>query len=281
MTIPLRHINTRFAVLCCTLLMVPAILPGQHSEQRQQTDRSTADVHTGYALESTNQVPLVVGYTAVTLALFASDQQSYDLLNKWQGSNAVVRNISSSITEVGNGLTSLALFGGLYGYSQFVHDERAHRTATIGLESFVLSGVTVQLLKHVFSRERPTIASVNRGAFHGLFAHFRESHESHGSNAHFDAFPSGHTASVFAAATVISDSYHSTALTIGVYSSAVSVGISRVTEQTHWASDVFVGALIGYYSAKFVERWNENERDNISLPRVSISPAGIRLTIVF
>lgn len=276
-----QRLSTKFVVLCLTLATMPAILLGQRSEQRQQTEGRTGDVSTGYALESRNRLPLIVGYTAVTLALFASDQQTYDLLNKWQGRNPVVQNISSSITEIGNGITSLALFGGLYGYSQFVRDERANRTAILGVESFVLSGVTVQLLKHVFSRERPNVASVNRGDFHGLFAHFREAHESHGSIAHFDAFPSGHTASVFAAATIISDSYHSTALTIGAYSIAMGVGISRITEQTHWVSDVFVGALIGYYSAKLVERWNENERENISLPRVSISPVGIRLTIIF
>jgi len=38
------------------------------------------------------------------------------------------------------------------------------------------------------------------------------------------------------------------------YTAATAVGMSRLTEHEHWASDVFVGALLGYLSGKQVVR---------------------------
>ena len=88
------------------------------------------------------------------------------------------------------------------------------------------------------------------------FSYFSETRGDHKGWTHFDAFPSGHTATAFAAATILSDIYQTAAVTYGSYALATAVGISRITEDTHWASDVFVGALLGYYSAKLVEMLN-------------------------
>jgi hypothetical protein len=69
----------------------------------------------------------------------------------------------------------------------------------------------------------------------------------------YDAFPSGHTATAFSIATVFATQYSDIkAVPILCYSAATAVGISRLTEHEHWASDVFVGALIGYLSGKQV-----------------------------
>jgi len=67
-----------------------------------------------------------------------------------------------------------------------------------------------------------------------------------------DGWPSGHTASAFSAAAVLSEIYKdNTLLKVGVYSyaalTAFSVGISA-----HWVSDVVAGALIGYAVGKAV-----------------------------
>jgi membrane-associated phospholipid phosphatase len=69
----------------------------------------------------------------------------------------------------------------------------------------------------------------------------------------FDAFPSGHTATAFSIAAVFASQYNETKVVpILFYSGATLVGISRLTEHEHWASDVFVGALLGYLSGKQV-----------------------------
>ncbi len=278
MTIIFHRVNIGFVVLCIALTTMRNVVVSQEKEARQQDEGRNGELSPGSALRLDNRIPLLLEYTTVTITLFAYDQTTYDFINKWRERNPVVRSVSSSITEIGNGVTSIAIFGALFGYSELASDETANHAAVIGIESFALSGATVQLVKHLFSRERPNVATVERGEFHGLFAHFREWNKG---ISHFDAFPSGHSATVFAAATALTDSYKTPAVTIGAYSLAVAVGISRITEKTHWASDVFVGALIGYYSAKLVERWNRYEGGVTLAPEVGVRGSGIHLTINF
>ena len=63
----------------------------------------------------------------------------------------------------------------------------------------------------------------------------------------YDAFPSGHTSMAFSIATVYAKMYDDyLAVPVIAYSAASLVGLSRLTEHAHWASDVFVGAVLGY-----------------------------------
>ncbi len=70
------------------------------------------------------------------------------------------------------------------------------------------------------------------------------------------SFPSGHTAQAFAGATLFCDEFaqHNTLLTATVYSGAAAVGVLRILNNRHWASDVIAGAGFGMLSAK-VSEW--------------------------
>jgi membrane-associated phospholipid phosphatase len=70
------------------------------------------------------------------------------------------------------------------------------------------------------------------------------------------SFPSGHTAQAFAGATIFCDEFaqHNTLLAISAYASASAVGVLRVLNNRHWASDVIAGAGFGILSAK-VSEW--------------------------
>jgi membrane-associated phospholipid phosphatase len=67
------------------------------------------------------------------------------------------------------------------------------------------------------------------------------------------SFPSGHTTVAFAAATVFAMEYKDRPLVPFIaYSAATLIGLSRITENKHWATDVFVGAGLGFLTGRQV-----------------------------
>lgn len=69
------------------------------------------------------------------------------------------------------------------------------------------------------------------------------------------SFPSGHTTAAFAAATVFASEYKDDPLIpVIAYSAAGLIGISRVTENAHWATDVLAGFALGYTTGRLVVR---------------------------
>lgn len=72
-----------------------------------------------------------------------------------------------------------------------------------------------------------------------------------GSNNH--SFPSGHTATAFMTATMLSKEYGhlSPWVSVGGYTVATATGLMRMFNNKHWLSDVMVGAGIGIISTEF------------------------------
>lgn len=72
-----------------------------------------------------------------------------------------------------------------------------------------------------------------------------------GSDNH--SFPSGHTATAFMMATMLSKEYGhlSPWISVGGYSVATATGLMRVANNKHWISDVMVGAGVGILSTEF------------------------------
>lgn len=74
------------------------------------------------------------------------------------------------------------------------------------------------------------------------------------------SFPSGHTAQAFAAATFMAKEYGHKSFwySIGAYTIATGVGVMRVLNNRHWASDVLAGAGIGILSANLSYLFHKN-----------------------
>ncbi len=67
------------------------------------------------------------------------------------------------------------------------------------------------------------------------------------------SFPSGHAATSFAFASVIAHRYHHNLwVKWGVYGLATGVSLARIGGKKHFASDVLVGATIGYVSGTYL-----------------------------
>lgn len=222
----------------------------------------------------------VLGAMAVTFVLIRTDQQTYDFMYSWKEGNSAFKTLSPIVTEIGHGSFSLGAFGGFLAYGFLADNDRAIKTGEIGLESFLLTGITVQFIKRMTGRERPSTSTSQGGTWHGPMA-FLGGAERRQGQARFDAFPSGHTASAFALATVLSDMYPEPWVSYLSYSIATSVAVTRISESTHWASDCFLGAIIGYGCTKLVERWNDDSEQLSLKPFADQVGYGVQLQLKF
>ena len=147
----------------------------------------------------------------------------------------------------------------------------AKREKALGLmaiESIALAQGISFSLKWITGRDRPNKTD-NRYEFNG---------PGNGTN---QAFPSGHATVAFALATTISEVYGETSPWVPwvTYPIAVGTALARVDKNKHWASDVFVGGLVGYFVAKTVVKYNPFlEKHDMSLrPLESVDGPGMAL----
>ncbi len=217
---------------------------------------------------------------AITAVLIRTDQQTFNIIHGWRTANDPIEDVSPVITNLGDGRASVAIFGGFLAYSYLGNDKTAFQAGKIGLESFLVSGIVTQILKHTFGRERPSAATQSGGRWNGAFLFLNQGSSKRGAYAQYDAFPSGHTATIFAAATTLSEIYYDSPwVSYASYTVASGVAVSRVMEQTHWLSDCFVGGLIGYFSTQLVLRFNHSNNPIVLLPSYDGRQAGLALNV--
>lgn len=94
------------------------------------------------------------------------------------------------------------------------------------------------------------------------------------------SFPSGHTTAAFATATSLSYAYGWKAAAV-VYPLAVFVGLSRLADDAHWASDVVGGAFLGFWAARAsfysTKQIEEDKQKYVLLPVVDPDQLGVSL----
>jgi membrane-associated phospholipid phosphatase len=129
----------------------------------------------------------------------------------------------------------------------FRHDSYAEKTALLAGEAYANSAIVDIVMKAATRRLRPSDIPPS-GNFSDTF--FQSHVSPSGINT---SFPSGHAAAAFAVATVFSRRYRQHRWVPWVaYGAASLISFSRVTNQSHFPSDVFLGAALGYTMTKFV-----------------------------
>jgi membrane-associated phospholipid phosphatase len=120
------------------------------------------------------------------------------------------------------------------------------------LQSFVYAEVASAGLKVLTCRLRPSEVNsqqptVNSQTWLGPFKSFKST-----------SFPSGHAMRSFALATTVAGFYPDKKW-VGIvsYSLATMTSLGRVVSKEHWASDVIVGAALGYFIGRGVVKFNE------------------------
>ena len=114
------------------------------------------------------------------------------------------------------------------------------------IEALAVNAVLTLSLKVGFGRARP-----GEGDEGGGFSPFSWGSENW-------SFPSGHTSTAFAWATVLSNELRDRAPFVPyvVYPLAAWAGASRMIDGRHWLTDVTAGALVGVFSAHVIDRWH-------------------------
>lgn len=143
----------------------------------------------------------------------------------------------------------------MYVFGSITDNYRTKKTALLAAESFVISALYTRILKVTIRRRRPLSNSKK-------------------------SFPSGHTSSVFAVATVLAHEYKGTPWVPTIlYTASVLTSLSRINDMEHWSSDVFVGFLIGFYTGRTVYKQHNNAKEgNLSfLPLFLPDGFGMRI----
>jgi hypothetical protein len=125
------------------------------------------------------------------------------------------------------------------------HDSYQVGTALLAGEAYADSAVVDLAIKAITRRKRPSDvapgAPFNDTFFSGGKSPFKGS-----------SFPSGHAAGAFAVATVVATRYHRHRwVPWAVYGFATAVSFSRITSRSHFPSDVFLGAALGYSITRY------------------------------
>jgi hypothetical protein len=170
----------------------------------------------------------IVSFTA---GLTLVDQPVADFFQSRQDKN--LDYASANIFEHFGAEHSVWVMSGIYTYGWLAQNNRSKSTALLALESFVLASLVTRVPKLLAGRQRPdNWQGYGPYQFEGPFRGV--------------SFPSGHTTASFAVASVIATQYRDHKwIPITAYSVAALAGLSRIYDNRHWVSDVFMGAVIG------------------------------------
>jgi membrane-associated phospholipid phosphatase len=178
---------------------------------------------------------------------------------------------TSKIGEVlGNPVYSVPSLGIYYLYANANYDSKARRTSLLALESVAISGALTMTLKLATQRPRP---------FTGEASTVWDGPGIRNLNS---AFPSAHTQTAFSLASVIVEEYSNIRYLAPIaYGLASFVGISRVYDDKHWGSDVFLGAALGYFVGKSVVKYHSNQGDAALTFIPSVRQNGFELSVKY
>ncbi len=191
-------------------------------------------------------------FALITGALAFADEPIQKFALDLRTHNKGMLDISRTITNFGGPYEGYTL-GALGAYGFLFHNKKMQTTTLLALQSYITGAAVESVLKFATGRQRPFAVDANsvdaEPSFKGPFKTIRDAN----GNKLNSSFPSGHTTVAFAAATVYALEYKNKPwVPVLCYTSASLIGLSRITENKHWATDVLVGAALGYLTGRQV-----------------------------
>lgn len=271
----------RFGLLFLAIA-VPAIVPHQRMYAQQDSsgycdasvvwgDAKTAwhngvDVFTApfhFTQPQWMETGIILGGTVAISALDRSDR-----LVALRNQSQRAENIFTVGRNYGVATYGIAFSGGVYAGGLLFRSGDLRETGLNLLESIAFSGIITSVVKSVVGRSRPF---VEEGPFRFHAMQFKDETTS---------FPSGHPTVAFAISSVLSKKIKNTWASIGLYALATLTAVSRVYDDEHWTSDVFLGAAIGNTIGIAVTGLHQREDGSASF-RLTPSLNGLRAELIF
>ena len=180
-------------------------------------------------------------------ALIPMDEVLNIPFENWQTEEAIAFGEAGDV--VGGLPFQLGISGAALGVGLVTKNKNWQNFALDNLQAQLFTGGITFLVKELTHRARPETGEDNY-AWYGPF---------HGQGN--ESFFSAHTAFSFSTATMIF-LHTGKKWWVGLlgYSVASAVGISRMQQQKHWASDVVAGALVGMATSQFIFSQQQKRR---------------------
>lgn len=228
-----------------------------------------AEVITGPARWDGGDFLTLAAVSGSGLLLMAFDQDVQDWAQARRDPDS--DRISSFLSHFGDGAVLLGLSAAIYGVGEIGHDDGLRKTALLGLESLTAASLLVWAVKVVAGRARPYTGE-SSSSFHPFAM-----------QSSLWSFPSGHAAAAFSVATTIALRSANAFVDVVAYGLAGLAGLSRVHENSHWASDILIGSALGFFVAKKISDLNRpGGRRTVGL-QLLCSPGrrGVTLNVAF
>ena len=159
----------------------------------------------------------------------------------------IPQNLNSAFYFIGEGWPSILVAGSFFGYGVITNDYRARQTSSQLAEMFFTLAITTQVLKRITGRQSPMKATKSGGEWHP----FTNLGTYQADVANYDAFPSGHLATIMATVTILAGNYPSNKYIKPVgYSLMGLLGYAMMNNSVHWAGDYPIAIAIGYTCGK-------------------------------
>jgi membrane-associated phospholipid phosphatase len=169
-----------------------------------------------------------------------------------------LKDVSKFADKFGNGEVHFSICLVVVTVSHFNEKYKIAKLFSISLISSVLAGILGNILKIIFTRERPF---VDLNPFH-VFAFSETFFKGNIFNYQYMSLPSGHTITVFALLAPLFLFVKNKYLKGLILIPGLIVAFGRVYDNVHWPSDVLLGALVGFFIGKIIYTIN---REKLSL----------------
>ncbi len=230
------------------------------ADGRTVTPRDTANAPAHKTLFDYRDAVLAAGFVGLTFVMFPFDKQiAEQLQNPTTQENRFFRRSATGVEYIASP-GAYYIGAGLYAIGKAGRFKNVADLGWHGTESVLIASAFTNVLKGALGRSRPYVSNATEPRDFQFGGGFGESDRK--------SFPSGHTSTAFAAASAVTSEarrmWPKSVWVVGpaLYGGATLVGLSRMYNNRHWASDVALGAAIGTFSGLKVVRYSHAHPDN-------------------